>query len=587
MIVGGAANVKPVAVAVPPAVVTETLPLVELPGTVAVIEVAELAVMVALPPVPKVTSVALDRLVPLITTEFPVPCRVGVKLEIEGAGMNVKPVAVAVPPAVVTETLPLVEPAGTVAVIEVAELAVTVALPPEPKVTRVGLARLRPVITTELVAPCEVGVKLEIEGAGTNVKPVAVAAPPAVVTETLPLVEPAGTVAVIEVAELAVTVALPPEPKVTRVGLARLRPVITTELVAPCEVGVKLEIEGAGTNVKPVAVAVPPAVVTEMLPLVEPAGTVAVIEVAVLAVTAALPPEPKVTSVGLARLRPVITTEFVAPCDVGVKLEIEGAGTNVKPVAVAVPPAVVTEMLPLVEPAGTIAVIEVGVLAVTVALPPEPKVTSVGLARLRPVITTEFVAPCDVGVKLAIEGAGTNVKPVAVAVPPAVVTEMLPLVEPAGTVAVIEVAELAVTVALPPEPKVTSVGLARLRPVITTEFVAPCDVGVKLEIEGAGTNVKPVAVAVPAKVVTVTLPLVEFAGTSAVIDPAVLAWIVAFDPAPKVTVAFERLVPLITTGFPAPCAVGVKLVMAGSGGVVTLNADAGAVADVPLVAVVV
>ena len=73
--------------------------------------------MAAVPP--KLTAVAPVKLVPVMVTVKPVPDEVGVNDVMVGAATQVKPVFVTVPPAVVTDTLPLV-PAPTVAVIWVA-----------------------------------------------------------------------------------------------------------------------------------------------------------------------------------------------------------------------------------------------------------------------------------------------------------------------------------------------------------------------------------------------------------------------------------------------------------------------------------
>ena len=64
------------------------------------------------------TAVAPVRFVPVITTLVPTGPLVGLKLVIVGEPMTVKELAlVAVPPGVVTATVPVVAPAGTVAVI--------------------------------------------------------------------------------------------------------------------------------------------------------------------------------------------------------------------------------------------------------------------------------------------------------------------------------------------------------------------------------------------------------------------------------------------------------------------------------------
>jgi hypothetical protein len=55
---------------------------------------------------PKLTTVVPFKSVPVIITVAPVAALVGEKDEIVGAGMKVNPVLVAVPPGVVTDTLP-------------------------------------------------------------------------------------------------------------------------------------------------------------------------------------------------------------------------------------------------------------------------------------------------------------------------------------------------------------------------------------------------------------------------------------------------------------------------------------------------
>ena len=65
------------------------------------------------------------KLVPVMTTAVPTGPLVGVKPVSVGAGMTVKlPALVTVPPGVVTLTVPVVAPVGTVAVICESEFAV-------------------------------------------------------------------------------------------------------------------------------------------------------------------------------------------------------------------------------------------------------------------------------------------------------------------------------------------------------------------------------------------------------------------------------------------------------------------------------
>ncbi len=79
--------------------------------------VGESTVKAAFDPL-NVTAVAPTKPVPVIVTEIPVRPTLGENPSIVGAGTTLKSDAlVAVPPPVVTETGPVVAPAGTMAVI--------------------------------------------------------------------------------------------------------------------------------------------------------------------------------------------------------------------------------------------------------------------------------------------------------------------------------------------------------------------------------------------------------------------------------------------------------------------------------------
>src|SRR5205807_203639 len=164
---GGASTVNALLlVAVPPEVATLIGPLVAPLGTVAVIEVAEPAVKLALTPL-KRTAVAPLKLVPLIVTVVPTGPLAGEKLVIVGAlAVTTKPLAlVAVPPGVVTRIGPLVAPLGTCARIEVAESTTNPALTVL-KVTAVAPLKLVPLIVTVVPTGPLAGEKLAILGAG-------------------------------------------------------------------------------------------------------------------------------------------------------------------------------------------------------------------------------------------------------------------------------------------------------------------------------------------------------------------------------------------------------------------------------------
>tara|TARA_R110002072_G_scaffold288122_1_gene454195 strand:+ start:257 stop:910 length:654 start_codon:yes stop_codon:yes gene_type:complete len=205
-----------------------------------------LLTIVAEGPPPNVTRVAPERFVPVIVTVAPSPAEVGVKLLIAGGAMKVNPARFAVPPRVVTVTEPLVDPAGTAVTTWVPVLLVITAPGPLPKVIEVAPLRLVPVIVMEVPVAAVVGVKLATVGAGTKVKPAKLLVPPGVVTVTVPLAEPAGTVAVTWLAVFAVTVAAGPPPKVTRVAPARLVPLIATVEPTPPAPGLNPVTFGGG-----------------------------------------------------------------------------------------------------------------------------------------------------------------------------------------------------------------------------------------------------------------------------------------------------------------------------------------------------
>src|SRR5947208_1252001 len=503
----------PALLAVLSAVVTLIGPLVAPAGTVAVIAVAELTVKLALVPLNS-TALAPVKLVPLIVTLVPTGPLLGVKLEIVGGLMTVKLAALlAVPSEVVTLIGPLETPAGTVAVIAVAEPTVKLALVPLNS-TAEAPVKLVPLMVTLVPTGPLPGVKLVIVGGLITVKLAALlAVPPGVVTLIGPLVAPAGTVAVIAVAEPTVKLALVPLNS-TALAPVKLVPLIVTLVPTGPLLGVKLEIVGGLMTVKLAALlAVPSEVVTLIGPLVAPAGTVAVIAVAEPTVKLALVP---LNSTALAplKLAPLIVTLVPTGPLPGVKLVIVGGLMTVKLAALlAVPPGVVTLIGPLVAPAGTVGVIAVAELTVKLALVPLNS-TAEAPVKLVPLMVTLVPTGPLPGVKLEIVGGLMTVKLAALlAVPSEVVTLIGPLETPAGTVAVIAVAEFTVKLALVPLNS-TAVAPVKLVPLIVTLVPTGPLPGVKLEIVGGLMTVKLAALlAVPSEVVTLIGPLVAPAGT--------------------------------------------------------------------------
>ncbi len=151
------------------------------------------------------------KFVPVIVTFVPVKPVVGVKLVIVGFGAEVVTVKlvelVPVPFGVVTEILPVVAPAGTLALMLVDELTVNVDAAVLLNLTAVAPVKLVPVIDTFVPTGPLVGVK-EVTVGGLPPPPVTVKfvvlvpVPFPVVTAIGPVVAPVGTWAVMSVDEL-------------------------------------------------------------------------------------------------------------------------------------------------------------------------------------------------------------------------------------------------------------------------------------------------------------------------------------------------------------------------------------------------
>jgi hypothetical protein len=223
----------------------------------------------------------------------------------------------------------------------------------------------------------------------------------------------------------------------TDVTPPKVVPVITTDVPTVPWVGEKPVMPGFTLKFE-LLVAVPPGVVTLILPAIAVAGTVAVIWVGEFSAKLALCPL-KVTAVAPPKFVPITVTTVPTGPLVGEKLETVGAGMTVKLLALdADPPDVVTVIGPVVAPDGTVAVIWVEEFTVKLALVP---LNLTELAPVNPVPVTTTVAPTPPvgGEKPEITGV-TRKLLVLVAVPPAVVTLIFPVVA-GGTVAVIWVAE--------------------------------------------------------------------------------------------------------------------------------------------------
>ena len=283
-----------------------------------------------------------------------------------------------------------------------------------------------------------------------------------------------------------------PKPSLTVTSPTAIRCLRRSKLI------VRSWVVAVPVTVKLVAlVPVPVGVVTEIGPVVAPAGTVALMCVLLVTVNVVAETPLNFTAVAPVKLVPVIVTDVPTGPLAGVNEVIVGAPVTVtvKLVAlVAVPPAVVMEMGPVVAPVGTVAVMCVALVTVKVVAEIPLNFTDVAPVNPVPVITTDAPIGPLVGVNDVIVGTGAavTVKLVAlVAVPSAFVTEIVPVVAPAGTVAVTLCGLLIVNVADVPLNfnEVTSgSGPVKLSPLISTVVPTGPLVGVKEEIVGAAAK---------------------------------------------------------------------------------------------------
>jgi len=413
---------------------------------------------------------------------------------------------------------------------------------------------------------------------GRTVKLVAlVPVPLEFVTVIRPVLAPAGTTAVIWVEELTVKLVAATPPNFTEVVPVKLVPTIVTEVPTGPLVGENEVIVGepAAVTVKfDELLAVPPGVVTLILPVCAPDGTTAVIWVAELTVNVVALVFLNCTSVAPVKFFPVMTTVVPTGPLVGAKDVIVGAATVVTvkfAPLVAVPNGVVTLIFPVVAPFGTVAVICVSEFMVKVA-EVVPNFTEVAPVNPVPVIVTTLPTGPLVGEKPVMVGGvgGVTVKSWAlVAVPEGVVTAILPVVAPEGTVAVSWVPEgfhenAVALVTL----NFTDVVPTKMDPLIVTEDPTGPLVGEKLVMLGAHEEltVKSSRLVVePSGVKTRILPVVAPVGTVAVMRLAELTLKMATVPLKSTDVAPCKWSPPMATLVPTAPQAGEKAVISGGG----------------------
>jgi hypothetical protein len=235
---------------------------------------------------------------------------------------------------------------------------------------------------------------------------------------------------------------------------------------------------------------------------------------------------------------------------------------------IAVPPAVVTVIAPVVAPTGTEVLICPPLSTLKLAVAPL-NATALAPAKFVPVITTGVLSDPLMGLKLVILGAGITVRTNPLLCMALTVTSTFPVVAPTGTGTWIEVSPQVVTVAgvplnitvLPPwvPPKFV--------PVIVTGAPTVADPGDTLLMLGVGSTVKLNPLLGAPLTVTTTFPVVAPVGTVTEIDVSPqLVTSVAGVPL-NVTVlppwVTPKFVPVIVTGPVTAAALGEMLVMVG------------------------
>ena len=387
---------------------------------------------------------------------------------------------------------------------------------------------------------------------------VLLALPTVLVTVIGPLVAKSGTVTLIWVSEIPwIEFAFTGVPlKATPVVPVKLVPVMVTivpgaPLVGEKELTVGLAVEVTVNEVALVAMQREQGVVTWILPVVAPPGTLVLICVLDTTVKVAETPL-KVTLVAPVKVEPVIVTGVPFDPLVGEKELIFGSTVKLVEL-VALPTVLVTLIGPLVAPLGTLALSWVSEIPLKDAAGVPLKATAVVPVKWVPVMVTIFPTAPRTGEKELIVGAAVAVTVKAVelvAVPSGVFTLILPVVAPPGTLVEICVLETTVKVADVPL-KVTRLAFTKPKPLIVTGVPSDPLVGEKELI--LNTTVKLVElVAVPAELVTVIGPLVVPLGTVALIWVSELTVKVADVPLKCTAVVPVKPVPVMVTVCPQP-----------------------------------
>jgi hypothetical protein len=539
-------------------------PVIAPAGKVAVILLSETIVKLVAARLLNLTPVAELKPEPEIVTTVPATPLAGENSAMPGKTVKLVEL-VTVVPFPFTLIGPLIAPTGTVALSNDAEtnvVALDDIVPPFGPENCTIESWVKPLPEIDMSVPGLPlgGVKLVIFGS-TVKDSVLVPVPDAVVTLIGPLTAVVGTVALIEVEFITVKAAAT-LPNLTDETATKVLPVIVTVVPAGPLRGVKLSTLGKTLKLAAL-VKVPAGVMTRINPVVAVDGTVAIIKLSETAVNVAVE-RPNFTPVALLKPEPKISTFVSTGPPAGAKLLMPFKTVKMSALApVLLPDDVVTLMIPVVAPSGTVALISCGEKTVKLVAFTPLKLTAVAPVKPLPNIVTIVPILPLVGDRLVILGV-TRKSVALVSVPLEVVTLILPLVV-AGTFAVILVSESTLKKVVLMPLNFTEVTPVKPVPVIVTSIPTEPLEGVKPVMPEP--IVKSLSLkAVPPGVVTLIFPVVALAGTVATIWLCTLKVIVALAPLKFTEVALAKFEPLMVTIVPAVPIFGEKSVIWGGAG---------------------
>jgi hypothetical protein len=518
---------------------------------------------------------------PVMVMEFPMIPDVGDKFVISGMVVNFTALLARFDTA--TPTDPVKLPPGRVTPMLVSLQLVGVTVMPLNDTVLVPWVppKLVPVIVTSVPGVAAFGEIDEITGPTITVKKAAEPVIPEAVTVTFPFVAPEGTGTTICVGLQLVGVAAAPSKVTVLVPWVKPKfvPVMVTDAPTRPDVGDKLEIFGLPGVVKLTPLLAVPETVTVTGPLVAPAGTDAMILVALQLVGVAAVPlnETELVPCVDPKFDPVIVIAVPGEPDVGDTPAIVGVVVTVKLTGLLGTPATVTMTLPVAALVGTIAAIFVEDQLVTLAAAPF-KVTALlpwVAPKLVPEIWNAAPTPPLEGDKFAMTGVGRTVKAARLLLSPLAWTTMSPVVAPDGTGTVIWAALQVVGVATKPlnETVLDPWVVPKPEPEIVTLLPAAAEAGDTLAMSGGKTTVKLTPLLSTPLAWTTTFPVVAPEGTVAAMLPALQLVTVAGIPLnltvllPWVDPKFD---PAIVTDAPTAPEPGVRLVIAGAATTVKL-----------------